>query len=118
MVGGDAIGAIVIQDLEHEHRFDDDDQRLLSNLATQVAITVRNAFQLENARRQAERERLSSEISAQLWASTDLHTILQTAVQALGTKLEAAEGSIHLQPPPSVQPAGPTPKNGNHEEMT
>jgi len=117
MVGGDAIGAIVIQDLEREHRFDDDDQRLLSNLATQVAITVRNAFQLENARRQAERERISSEISAQLWASTDLHTILQTAVQELGTKLEAAEGSIHLQTPLFVQPASPTPKNGNHEEM-
>jgi GAF domain-containing protein len=97
LVGGEAIGAIVVQDFEREHRFDDDDQRLLNNLATQVAITVRNAFQLEAARLQADKERMASEMSAKLWASTDLHTILRTAIQELSQKLEASEGIIYLQ---------------------
>jgi GAF domain-containing protein len=115
LVGGDAIGAIVVQDFEREHRFDEDDQRLLSNLATQVAITVRNAFQLENTRRQAERERLGSEITAKLWASTDLHTILRTAIQELGQKLEASEGTVYLQTPGSSEIVASSGNNGNKE---
>jgi GAF domain-containing protein len=97
LVGGDAIGAIVVQDFEREHRFDDDDQRLLSNLATQVAITVRNAFQLEAARQQADRERMATEVTAKLWASTDLHTIMRTAILELSQKLDASEGTVYLQ---------------------
>lgn len=97
LVGGEAIGAIVVQDLNKEQRFDEDDQRLLSNLATQVAITVRNAFQIETAQRQAERERIAAEISSKLWASTDIHTILRTAIQELSQRLEATEGTIQLQ---------------------
>jgi GAF domain-containing protein len=115
LVGGDAIGAIVVQDFEKEHRFDDDDQRLLSNLATQVAITVRNAFQLESVRRQAEHERLAAEMTAKVWASTDLHTILRTAIQELGQKLEASEGTIHLQPPSSEVTVPAPGSNGKDE---
>lgn len=115
LVGGEAIGAIVVQDFEHEHRFDEDDQRLLSNLATQVAITVRNAFQLENTRLQAERERLASELSSKLWASTDIDTILRTVIQELSQKLEATEGRIFLENPSPDEDAPSTGNNGRYE---
>lgn len=118
LVGGDVLGAIIVQDQEHEHRFDEDDQRLLTNLATQVAITVRNVFQLENARRQAERERIAAEISAKLWASTDIHTILHTAIQELSRKLEASEGTILLQSPTEPEPSAMPANNGNKEAIS
>jgi len=97
MVAGDVIGAIVVQDLEKEHRFDDDDQRLLTNLATQVAITVRNVRLLEETRRNAERERTVTEITTRLWASTNTDTILRTAIQELGSHLRASKGMIKLE---------------------
>ena len=113
LVGGEAIGAIVVQDLKAEQRFDEDDQRLLSNLATQVAITVRNAFQIEMAQAQAERERIAADISTKLWASTDIHTILQTAIQELSQRLGATEGMIELQVPDSPEVNAVMSNNGN-----
>ncbi len=117
LVGGEAIGAIVVQDFEKELRFDDDDKRLLSNLATQVAITVRNAFQLEAARLQADRERMASEISTKLWATTDVHTILQTAIQELSQKLDATEGTVYLQPETKQGTNSSPGTNGNESEQ-
>ena len=113
LVGGEAIGAIVVQDLNTEQRFDEDDQRLLSNLATQVAIAVRNAFQIEMAQAQAERERIAADISTKLWASTDIHTILQTAIQELSQRLGAAEGTIQLQVPDDLEVNAAMRDNGN-----
>ena len=46
---------------------------------------------------QAERERIAADISTKLWASTDIHTILQTAIQELSQRLGAAEGTIQPQ---------------------
>jgi GAF domain-containing protein len=96
LVGGKATGAIIVQDLEREHRFDEDDVRLLSNLAAQVAVSVRNARLLEETRKNAERERIVSSIMTRLWASTDMDTILRTAIQELGSNLKASKGSIRL----------------------
>lgn len=97
MVAGDVIGAIVVQDLEHEYRFDEDDQRLLTNLATQVAITVRNVRLLDETRRNAEYERTVTDITTRLWASTNTDTILRTAIQELGRNLRASRGMIKLE---------------------
>jgi GAF domain-containing protein len=113
IVSNEAIGAIVVQDQENEQRFDEDDQRLLSSLATQVAITIRNTFQLEDAQKQADRERITAEISTKLWASTDIHTILRTAIQELSQHLDATEGVIQLQVPGSVEIGLGPANNGN-----
>jgi len=42
-VGGQTNGAIVVQDVEHEGRFDQNDLTLLQALAPQIAVSVRNA---------------------------------------------------------------------------
>lgn len=54
-VGGELVGAIVVQDTEQENRFDEDDLRLLTTLAGQVAPIVRNARLLADAQATAER---------------------------------------------------------------
>ncbi len=52
MVGGDALGAVIVQDLDQENRFSERDLNLLSTLASQIASSIRNA-QLLNQMQQA-----------------------------------------------------------------
>lgn len=43
LYNGEAIGAMVVQDTHHDHRFGEKDQAYLQTLAPQVAIALRNA---------------------------------------------------------------------------
>jgi GAF domain-containing protein len=96
LIAGEVIGAVVLQDSEIEHRFNEEHQDLLIALASQVAIAVRNASLLQQTRQQAEKERILGEISARLWSSTDIETILRTGILELGRALKISEGTIQL----------------------
>jgi GAF domain-containing protein len=96
LVGGGAIGAIVVQDLEKEHRFDVDDEQLLITLASQVAAAIHNARLLESTHRQAERERLLYEVTSKIRGSTDMKTILATTATELGRALSVQRAHITL----------------------
>jgi GAF domain-containing protein len=96
LIGGEAIGAMIVQDLEVEKRFDEDDLRLMSTLALQVAAGFRNARLLESTYRQAIRDRLLREISQKIRNSPDMHTILKTTAQELGKYTRARRARIEL----------------------
>jgi GAF domain-containing protein len=100
LIGGEAIGAMVVQDIEKENRFNEDDQRLLSTLASQVAIAVRNTQLLESSRQQADRERLISQITDRIRRSTDVQSILETTAQELSLALGARRAQVEI----TVQP--------------
>lgn len=106
LVAGQPTGALVVQDGEFENRFDEDDERLLSTLAGQIALALRNASLLENSRKQAQSERKLFEITNKIRRSTDIRTILQTTATELGTALHAnrARVVIHLEDDPVAQP--------------
>jgi transcriptional regulator with GAF, ATPase, and Fis domain len=110
LVGGEVIGAIVVQDIEHEHRFNENDLRLLSTFASQVAIAIRNARLLEDSRRTAEHEHLLSEISSKVRASPDISMVLRTAILELSKAMHASSGLIRLEVGKGNQPG----TNGNH----
>ena len=97
LLGGEPIGAIIVQDLEKEHRFDDEDQHLLSTLSSQLAVSIRNARLIYEASSKADLENAAIEITNRLWAVTDVETIMQTALEQLGTKLHASKGIIQLE---------------------
>jgi len=97
LLGGEPIGAIIVQDLEKEHRFDDEDQHLLSTLSSQLAVSIRNARLIYEASSKAELENAAIEITNMLWAVTDVETIMQTAIEQLGTRLHASKGIIQLE---------------------
>ncbi len=97
LLGGEPIGAIIVQDLEKEHRFDDEDQHLLSTLSSQLAVSIRNARLIYEASSKADLENAAIEITNMLWAVTDVETIMQTALEQLGTKLHASKGIIQLE---------------------
>jgi len=96
IVAGEVLGAIIVQDTEHEYRFDDNDLRLMTTLAAQVAITIRNLRLLDEAQRRAEQERMLSEINRKIWASPDVETIARTTLQELGRVLRVSHGMIRL----------------------
>jgi transcriptional regulator with GAF, ATPase, and Fis domain len=97
IVVGDVIGALIIQDTENEYRFDDEDQNFLTILASQVAISIRNLFMLNEIMEKAERDRLVNEITAKFWSSSDVDTIMRTAILELGRALKASKGLIQLK---------------------
>jgi transcriptional regulator with GAF, ATPase, and Fis domain len=97
LLGGEPIGAIIVQDLEKEHRFDEEDQKLLTTLSSQVAVTLRNARLIHDASAKATFEQDATEISNMLWSVTDVESILQTALEQLGKKLHASKGIIQLK---------------------
>ena len=102
IVSNEVFGAFILQDTFNEHRFDDDDLRLMTTLASQVAITIRNVRLLQDTQRRAEKERIISDITTKIWASQDIETVARTTLYELGRALKATDGKIYLANP-SVQ---------------
>ena len=96
LVGGDVFGAIMLQDLEQEGRFDEDDQRLLETLAAQVAVAVRNVRLLDTTSKQASRQQQLYEITSKIRSSPDVPSIMQTTAVELGKALGAHRTRIEL----------------------
>ena len=96
LVAGEVTGAMVVQDLEHEQRFDEDDLRVLSTLAAQVAVAIRNIRLLESTHKQAERERLLFEITNKIRLASDMQTIMATTATELREALKARQAGIKI----------------------
>lgn len=96
ILAGEVIGAIIVQDTEREGRFNEDDQRLLTTLAGQVAVVIRNVSLIESARKQARRERMLNVITSKIRQCIDMQTILETTATELGKALDARRAHIHV----------------------
>jgi GAF domain-containing protein/HAMP domain-containing protein len=98
LFGGEVIGLIILQDVKQEFRFNAQDERLLSMLATQVAVVVRNAHLLETTRRQARQEHLVNEISDRIRRQVDVERILKTTTEELARALGVQKATIRIDP--------------------
>jgi HAMP domain-containing protein len=116
LVSGQVIGLIIVQDVKEEFRFNAQDERLLSMLATQVAVVVRNIHLLEATRRQARLERLVNEISDHIRRQVDVETILKTTTDELGRALGVRQATLRINPQVIGVEAGSagTPPESNH----
>ena len=94
---GQVIGALGLQEAEGGRQWTEDEIALIEAIADQMALAIENARLIEETQRRAERERLLAEISARVRASTDVDTILRTAVRELGRALRASDGLIRLE---------------------
>ncbi len=86
-VGDKVLGIVAVQDFDQAYAFNEHQQDLLLALSSQVAIAIENVrlFDLEQAR--AKRERLLREIAEQVRRSTNVETVLKTAVEEVGRAL-------------------------------
>jgi GAF domain-containing protein len=71
-------------------------RNLIETIAAQAALALENARLVEESQTIASQERITNEIVAKIWSSSNTDSILQTAVRELGRALEAAEVDIEL----------------------
>ncbi len=96
MVGPRLLGWLMVESLSDPYQFREEEVRLYRTLADQAALALERMRLFEETRRRAEWERIRAEVSARVRASTDMETILRTAVRELGRAFRAAEGVIQL----------------------
>lgn len=71
-------------------------KNLVEAIVAQATLALENARLVEESQSTASQERLTNEIIAKIWASSNIDNILQTAVRELGRSLEANEVEIEL----------------------
>ncbi len=96
IVSGNPIGALVIQDLEHEHRFTQDDLRLLTSLSAQVAGAIYNARLLEETRLRALQLETAAEISRDVSGSLIVDELLKKAVNLIRERFNFYHATIFM----------------------
>ncbi len=89
-----------------------DERSLIRVLVERLGVALESARLYEDIQRRAARERLASEITSRVRASTDVDNILRTAIEELGRSLRASEGLIQLE---YVAEGEPEPTRGNGE---
>lgn len=96
IVGGEAIGALALQDLEHENRFTQDDLRLLISLSAQVAGAIDNTRLLEEVRQRALQLQTVAEISREVSSSLIVDNLLRQAVNLIRERFNFYHASVFL----------------------
>jgi GAF domain-containing protein len=100
---GQHIGSIVLRRDPLGEPWSSEEAMLLEEVSTQIALALENARLLEDTQRRAARERLVADITAKVRASSDVETIMRTAVQELGRALNADRTRVQLAADRAVQ---------------
>jgi len=94
---GEAIGAIIIQDLEKEHSFDEGDLRFVMAIANQISGALYNIRLLDESRRSALQFETAAEIARDISSSLNLDELLQKAVSLIRSRFEFYHAGIFLK---------------------
>jgi GAF domain-containing protein len=107
-IGGEVIGALILQDLEQENRFSDEDAQLIETVATQVAVTIRNAQLFAEmqkteglAQKNAQQIRTAAEVARDASRSLEITEVLSRAVNLIHDRFGFYHSSIFLVDPSS-----------------
>jgi GAF domain-containing protein len=96
LVADVVIGAIIVQDVEREFAFDENDLRFVNALSTQVAGTIFNARLLEETRNRAIQLQTAAEIARDISGSLDLGELLNKAVKLIRERFNFYHAAIFL----------------------
>ncbi|RLC64327.1 MAG: hypothetical protein DRI79_03630 [Chloroflexi bacterium] len=95
-VRGEVIGVLDIRRPLEAGEWTSEETALVERVSTQLGLALESARLYQDTQRRAVRERLAADITARVRASTEVDTILQTAIRELGRALRASEGLIRL----------------------
>lgn len=98
-VGEKPIGAIILQDLQRERAFDDQNLRFFSQLADQVAAVIHNAQLLDESRSHTLQLETAAEIGREVSSSLNLDELLSRAVTYIRDRLRFSHAAIFLLDP-------------------
>lgn len=97
LAGGEAIGAMIIQDLEHEQSFNEDDLRFMVSVANQVSGAIHNVRLINESKQAALQFETAAEIARDISSSLDLDELLQKAVELIKSRFDFYHASIFLK---------------------
>jgi PAS domain S-box-containing protein len=101
VVGDRAIGVISVQSTEREGRFGDADAHLLSTIAANVGIAIRNAQLYEETRRRGDEMAALAEVGRELSAAPNLATVLDYVAERAMDLLDVETSAVYLAEPDS-----------------
>jgi GAF domain-containing protein len=81
--GDDVIGAISVQDIDQEGRFDDADVRLLSTIAANIGVAIRNTLLFQETQRRADELATLNDISRDISTRLDVAALSELVVEKL-----------------------------------
>jgi GAF domain-containing protein len=96
IVSGNVLGALIVQDPEHELAFDDGDLRFMTTLSAQVAGAVYNTRLLEETRKRALQLQTAAEIARDISGSLDLSELLAEAVTLIHERFNFYHAAVFL----------------------
>ncbi len=94
--GGQAIGVISVQNTHQEGRFDEDDLRLLTTLASNVGVAIEKARLLDETQRRARETAAIAEVGREISATLDLSTVLQRIAERACNLLQGDTSAVYL----------------------
>lgn len=97
MARGEAIGALILQDLEKEHAFDKEDLDFLVSVASQVSGDIHNVRLLNESKQVALQFETAAEIARDISSSLDLDELLQKAVDLIRTRFNFYHAAVFLK---------------------
>jgi GAF domain-containing protein len=97
MARGEAIGALIIQDLNKEHAFDQNDLDFLVSVASQVSGDIHNVRLLNESKHIALQFETAAEIARDISSSLNLDELLQKAVDLIRTRFDFHHASVFLK---------------------
>jgi GAF domain-containing protein len=93
----DVIGVIDIR-TSVEHEWDEDEVDIAEAVAERLALALEASLLLKTTQRQAEIERIKTDISGKIGATTQFDSILRTAAEELSRVLGGSEVLVQIQP--------------------
>jgi len=94
----EVIGVMDIRPTE-EHDWDSDEVDIAEAVAERLSLALETSLLLQTTQRRAEIERVTSEISGKISATTQFDSILRTAAEELSRALGGSEVLIQIQQP-------------------
>ena len=94
---GEAIGAIIIQDLERENSFDSNDLRFMVSVANQVSGAIYNVVLINESKKSALQFETAAEIARDISSSLELDELLEKAVELIRSRFDFYHASIFLK---------------------
>ncbi|HET9588614.1 MAG TPA: GAF domain-containing protein [Anaerolineales bacterium] len=94
---GTAVGALILQDLENEHSFSEEDLRFVVAVANQIAGSIYNVRLLNESRQTALQFETAAEIARDISSSLDLDELLLKAVDLIHSRFDFYHASIFLK---------------------
>ncbi len=99
---GHEIGAIALSRKEGED-WDENDQSLVTKVASQASLAIDNLRLLEDAQKSAARDQTLTNVSSRIRETLDMESILQSAAREFQRALNLREAEIRLGTPDTIK---------------